>query len=744
MAELFLTGANVLSNVNTSSQSTGGNDNQGTITITGGTTLFEADDFIVFSTLNETSEGELNGASAFDGVIVYDTYQDYLDGVAKYTYTPQNPGQTAGIQSDVTGLGDSYVRLNANVLVSSDSGAPALSSLMLTPNVDWYETDPSSGEVINHFTDHDFNESGSIETSTTEDSNGLFSASDWNDVVVAAQATPSDFIVSGTSGDDLIDADYTGDPDGDMVDENDAADASQDDVIEASAGNDTVLSGDGNDVVFAADGSDSVSGGDGNDLIFGDGEAPVIVNGDFSDNGAGWTGTDLEFRAESIYQGNGSTNRVAELNGGNSQTTVLEQDITVSTGGTSTLSFDSVLRNNATQTTVGEDGFTVEVLDDTGTVIFSETILPESKTVWETYDFEVNFPDGGTYTLRFTEVDPTDDSYGALLDNVSFTSVAGDDILDGGAGNDTIYGHGGDDVLTGGTGEDSVSGGTGDDTIIFAEGDTASGGDGDDLFVLEDLGETSNGTITIDGGSGDETGGDTLQLGGLTNLTQAVRDTFVDDGTGSFSGTVTLDDGTILNFSEIENIICFTPGTRIATPMGARDIATLEVGELVLTRDHGLQPIRWIQSRTVPALDRFAPVRIKPGVISGQERDLLVSPQHRMLFHGCRAELLFGESEVLIAAKHLVDGKLVTQDTGGNVTYIHMMFDQHEVVYAEGAATESFHPGSIGLSAVSEPAREELFALFPDLRSNIGSYGQTARRSLRGYEVKLLDLTIHA
>jgi hypothetical protein len=111
-----------------------------------------------------------------------------------------------------------------------------------------------------------------------------------------------------------------------------------------------------------------------------------------------------------------------------------------------------------------------------------------------------------------------------------------------------------------------------------------------------------------------------------------------------------------------------------------------------------------------------------------------------MMFQGCRAELLFGQSEVLIAAKHLIDGKQVTQDEGGNVTYIHMMFDEHEVVYAEGAATESFHPGETGLSAVSEPAREELFALFPELRSNVGKYGQKARRCLRAHEANLMNI----
>ena len=247
---------------------------------------------------------------------------------------------------------------------------------------------------------------------------------------------------------------------------------------------------------------------------------------------------------------------------------------------------------------------------------------------------------------------------------------------------------------------------------------------------------------TPDDGDATTLEGDTLDLGfdadfSTLNITSTTTNV---DGNESYSGTIQMDDGTLLEFSEIENIICFTPGTRIATPMGARDIATLKVGDLVVTRDHGLQPIRWIQQRTVPAMDRFAPIRIKPSVVTGQERDLLVSPQHRMMFQGYRAELLFGESEVLVAAKHLVDGKLVTQDAGGDVTYIHMMFKEHEVVYAEGAATESFHPGKVGLSAVSYPAREKLFALFPELRSNIGGYGQTARRYLKRHEAELLSV----
>lgn len=228
---------------------------------------------------------------------------------------------------------------------------------------------------------------------------------------------------------------------------------------------------------------------------------------------------------------------------------------------------------------------------------------------------------------------------------------------------------------------------------------------------------------------------DILLLGTFANLSTPAA---IDNRDAGFSDTVTLDDGSLLNFSEIENIICFTPGTLIATPHGARDIATLQRGDRVVTRDHGLRSIRWIQRRTVPAVGCFSPIRIRPGVVTGLERDIVVSPQHRMLFQGYRAELLFGESEVLVAAAHLVDGVSVTQEQGGNVTYIHMMFDEHEIVYAEGAATESFYPSNVGLTALSNPAREELFALFPELRSSMSGYGHTARRCLKKSETRLL------
>ena len=337
-------------------------------------------------------------------------------------------------------------------------------------------------------------------------------------------------------------------------------------------------------------------------------------------------------------------------------------------------------------------------------------------------------------------------------DDVIGASI-GEDYVDGGAGNDSIDGGGysggagdtliggdGDDTISGGGGADVMSGDAGHDVITVNENDTATGGDGDDYFEVSSGFETGVGSISITGGEGGETLGDTLDFNGLIGFGD-VTYTNTDPGVGGgLSGFATLGDGTVVNFDEIENvIICFTEGTRIATPRGVREIEDLEIGDLVVTRDHGLQPIRWVGKRTVPARGALAPIRFDPHVI-GNERALYVSPQHRMLMQGVEASLLFGESEVLASAKHLVNGSTVTEVHGGTVTYVHIMFDQHEIIYAEGAASESFYPGGTGLNAVEEEAREELFSLFPELRSHEGAYGDTARLCLKAHESRLLRL----
>jgi VCBS repeat-containing protein len=158
---------------------------------------------------------------------------------------------------------------------------------------------------------------------------------------------------------------------------------------------------------------------------------------------------------------------------------------------------------------------------------------------------------------------------------------------------------------------------------------------------------------------------------------------------------------------------CFTPGTLIDTPEGKRRVEEIVADDLVTTRDHGPRPVRWAGKRCVVAQGDLAPICIAAGVL-GNTRELIVSPQHRILITGWLAELHCGAPEVLVAARHLVDGMRIRELPGGEVTYIHIMFDQHEVIYAEDLATESFFAAG-ALAGEMAATEKELGRIFDDL-----------------------------
>lgn len=182
---------------------------------------------------------------------------------------------------------------------------------------------------------------------------------------------------------------------------------------------------------------------------------------------------------------------------------------------------------------------------------------------------------------------------------------------------------------------------------------------------------------------------------------------------------------------------CFTAGTLIRTLSGLRPVETLQPGDLIVTRDHGPRPLHWIGRRRIEGTGRFAPIRFAKGAI-GNDRELLVSPQHRMLISGWQAELLFGEDEVLAAAKHLINGTTIVQSPRRRVDYVHLMFDRHEIVEAEGVPSESFHPGDYMMSG-DEELRDEIVSLFPELANLSAAAGwDTARCVLKAHEAQLL------
>ena len=168
---------------------------------------------------------------------------------------------------------------------------------------------------------------------------------------------------------------------------------------------------------------------------------------------------------------------------------------------------------------------------------------------------------------------------------------------------------------------------------------------------------------------------------------------------------------------------CFTAGTWIDTPAGARRVETLCVGDLVRTRHHGPQTIRWIGRRSVKLApyfpkDKLRPIETSIGALGqGLPREpLRLSRQHRVLVSSPINQRMFGTPDSLIAAVKLIDLSGIHIDTDcTEVTYIHLFFDQHEVIFANGAPCESLHTGPEAIKSISPAARAELFAIFPEL-----------------------------
>ena len=608
------------------------------------------------------------------------------------------------------------------------------------------------------------------------------------DNVEMVETVGPDGVVEGTDGADIIDANYIDDPEGDIVD-------GSGNSISAGDGDDRIEAGAGADKMVAGGGDDTVTGNGGNDRIYGDssndGGAPAPV-----DEALNWSriaGDNTDISAGATLN-TGEMNVTVEFDDGGSNVPMFEVETSDTVYTETGEPFDP---QSSLYMFTDDNVATQASLDFTATPgsVMSEEVQNVAFRIndidWEADDHldivtinaynaagdpvEVTItPDGGdtvsgnTVTADMT-ADSADEAGGSALVEIAgpvqsidiiyengnvgeqaiwisdlhYSTIVpddGDDDLIGGAGSDTIFGEGGNDTIDGGEGADNIAGGTGHDAITVDQGDTVTGGSGDDTFTLQDADSTGSGAISVTGGEDGETVGDTLVLTPDVSKDD-ITYTNTDDDAGGLSGSFTMGDGpdsTVVTFSEIENIICFTPGARILTETGEQPVETLQPGDRVVTRDNGIQQIRWIGRRSVPGHGRFAPVLIAPAALRGARRPLLVSPQHRLLFEGYRAELLFGQSEVLVAARHLIDGHHVRSAPRGMVSYIHLMFDRHEIIFADGAATESFHAGETGIAAVSGSGREEMFALFPDLRSDPRAHGGTVRPCLRAHEARLL------
>ena len=228
--------------------------------------------------------------------------------------------------------------------------------------------------------------------------------------------------------------------------------------------------------------------------------------------------------------------------------------------------------------------------------------------------------------------------------------------------------------------------------------------------------------------------GQDVVAGDSVTLVSGTVVTLNPDGTLSFDTSNSLGEETITYQISNENgttdtafvtvdVTCFARGTRIETPRGPVAVEDLRAGDLVLTRDRGAQPLRWVGSSrvdggTLASTPRLRPIRIRAGALRqhAPAQDLLVSPQHRILVRSKIAQRMFGAAEVLVAAKQLVllDGIDVAEDLA-EIEYFHLLFDRHEVVISNGAETESLYTGPQALRSVGPAARQEILDLFPQL-----------------------------
>ncbi|MBI1492854.1 Hint domain-containing protein [Halocynthiibacter styelae] len=613
-------------------------------------------------------------------------------------------------------------------------------------------------------------------------------------ITVAGPVGKIEFIKTGNSGSlavtnlyfDGVPGDPSGTPDGD-------------DVIRGGAGDDTVFGGGGDDTIYVEAGNDTLNGesGDddfvidsntfGNDTITG-GETGEDNGGDEIDAGAVTNDLTVDFSAP----------EAGTLTDG-SQTMSFSEIEKLTTGSGDDVVTGSTGNENIS-TGAGDDHF--EIADNFGTDSFvageggeTDGDTLDASAVTGSLNLNLSAPEAGTLTgsggsASFIDVEKF------ILGQASDTATgsSGADHVDGGGGSDVLSLNGGNDTVVMSTGSDVIAGGTGQDIYDATGSSTASGetihvtvndgGNGNvskvhdgstdtissvetytagedsaeadsitlaDVILRENIATDINGisdsaigTLTTHGGSVISFGG-----AGQPTINQLLAGTYSHPTLGTIGGggnyeiTDGDEDGQIgnISFSNFETIkfevVCFVQGTRILTDLGEVAIEDLQPGDMVKTLDNGYQPIRWIGSKTVPAEGHLAPVLIREGALDNS-RDLLVSPQHRMLLRDWRLELITDSNEALVPAKHLVNDTTILRRPGGDVEYFHMLFDTHQIVFSEGAPSESFHPGETSMGSFSDAARQEIYEIFPELEANVHSYGPSARMTLKPWEMRAL------
>ncbi len=662
---------------------------------------------------------------------------------------------------------------NSFQVVLSDLGAGALGVEYIYGDIQWGQSgsDPAyAGVTDGAGTDYTLENSGNsaaMQGYESNDFDGGDPAGTWT--FSTNNGIPDVLTVRGTTGDDVMGFGFT-DSAGNQI-------TTGDDLIDGGDGNDDIEADEGDDVIFGGAGADSIDGwtgddtiegGAGNDDISGQGDNDLILGGDGDDwlsGGDGW---------DTIFGGAGNDELSAgstddSLDGGDGNDTLRGEsgwntlvggagDDEIISGG-----HDDLVNGGADADTIsfqfgpgndtiagGEGGNDSDLIDLDG-VAGPVTVAYDGDEFGTITD--------GSNTIIFSEIERF-----ILTDQADTLDGTADDAglaVDASAGNDTVTGGRGADSILGGSGDDSISGAEGDDTLEGGVGDDIlTGGDGDDIFsyavgdgadTITDFNTGNSGTLR----DGDATNNDFIDLGAFYDNMDELRADFADDNVLNQSNTTTLDGAAVdytdnaqfgsddsLTFQGVDQsgftadntgVVCFSAGTRILTPRGEIPVERLRVGDLVTTADNGPQPLLWSAMRhlgpeELAATPQNKPVEIAAGAF-GNDRPLIVSPQHGVLL------TLDGE-QLLARAVHLarLDGHAVRQRRDcRTVTYWHLFFERHEIVFSNGLATESYYPGPHAIANLAPSARSNLALLLPqiwvidDLAKARKTYGESTR-----------------
>jgi len=589
-----------------------------------------------------------------------------------------------------------------------------------------------------------------------------------------------DDTLDGGAGNDTIYGDGGDDSLSGGADNDSLSGGSGDDRIEGGTGHDTIAGGTGNDAMSGGDdadlfvmeddfGADKIAGGEG-------GKDYDVVTFDALSNGVSVTYTGAEAGTATEGPNSVSFTEIEKLVLTNSSDYV---DASIGGVAVDTGAGDDTIK-------VGDGAYDIDagtgddrIIRETGTTADDANSVIDAGDGIDTYVAGSGLGADHTVDLAASRLDHAGNDRGDLLnfENVALENSAasvkgdskdntitargtqdnslsggdGDDSIDGGGGNDNLHGDAGRDTLIGGDGNDTLDGGQGDDQL--------TGGDGDDVFVysgghdtITDFNTGNTGPLDDD----DTTNNDFIDLSGYYDKIFDLRADYEDNGildqsnfeTTDYTYNSKFEDGS-LKFIGVQaqhftydntGVVCFGKGTAIRTPRGDVLVEDLRVGDLVTTMDNGPQKIRWINTRSYDAGQmqkgsHLHPVLIKRGTF-GAERDLLVSQQHGVLV---------GQSgDSFARAKHLADAAKGVRIAKGkkSVTYVHLMFDDHQVIFAENVPSESFYPGPMALSQMSKPHRAAFSKVLPALgtgrvsREEVAKvYGPTARVFLKKKQV---------